>query len=255
MSIKVKNIEYGILNIKKVYSKFKIPTPIFRPQGFTLIELMVSIGIMMIMTAVLFSGYPESITRIGLANTAHKVSLLIREAQVRGSSIDSRSGLNVVSGYGVYVNSAVTNSLILFSDFIDSASVARIPLGNGLYDQNPIDEKDSLLKLLQNFYISNLCVKNSSGLYCNFIHSPSNTDPVVTQTAINNLTISFNRPNPRPNIYINDLKTANYDEACIEIRSPQSPKVPLEPIAGYVRAIKIANTGFITTSVRSCTSL
>ncbi len=225
-------------------------------KGFTLIELMVCIGVMMIMTTLLFSSYPDSMVRIGLANTSHKISILVREAQVRGSSVDSRSGmnnLNVVSGYGVYVNSLATTSLILFADFAGTTQqVNHIYVGNGLYDQNPVDEKDSTLNLLQSFYISNICVKNSVDLYCNSGHV--NPLPTVnTTTHIDNLTISFIRPNPRPNIYINNV-ISSYDEACIEIRSPKSPVVPKEPLAGHVRAIKVSNTGFITTSVKSCTA-
>lgn len=203
--------------------------------GFTLIELMVSIGIMSILTTILFSNYPDSITRVGLANTSHKIAILIREAQVRGSSIDSRSGVNVISGYGVYASSTMTTSLIFFSDFPNNVTQANgIYLGDGLYANN---EMVSTLKLLQDFYISNLCVKTGGVQSC-----ISNS----TNNIVNNLTVSFNRPNPRPNIYINNTNLMSYDEACIEIKSPKMAQ------AGYMRSIKVSNTGYITTSIIGC---
>lgn len=205
-------------------------------RGFTLIELMVTIGIMGILTAILFSSYPDSIVRIGLSNTNHKIALLIREAQVRGSSVDSRTGLNVVSGYGVFASSTATTSLILFSDFVGATQLNGIFLGDGLYNKTPVDEKISTLNLLQNFKISNLCVKTGGVQSC-------------IANGLNNLTVSFTRPNPRPHIYINNIKTTDYDEACIEISSPKAP------LFGHVRAIKVYNTGFIETLIKSCTAL
>lgn len=204
-------------------------------RGFTLIELMVSIGVMSILTTILFSNYPDSMVRIGLANTTHKISLLIREAQVRGSAIDSRSSLNIVSGYGVYVSNSDIYNLTLFSDFASGGTVVNgISLGDGLYNKTPTDEMISSLKLLQKFYISNLCVKTGGVQSC-FLNP---TD---------NLIISFTRPNPRPNIYINNNISTDYDEACIEIKSPKAP------LAGHIRSIKIYNTGFITTLINPCT--
>lgn len=230
------NFKSRILNW--IRSTFYLLPTTFHVKGFTLIELMISIAIMAIMTTVLFANYPDSMVRIGLSNTNHKIALLVREAQVRGSAVDSRSNLNTVSGYGVYVNMVDTTNLVLFTDFANnSTSTIGIALGNGLYD---INEMISKLTLLQNFYISNLCVKTAEVQSCT-------TSPV---NSVNNLTISFTRPNPRPHIYINNppgTDVTDYDEACIEISSPKAP------LAGHIRSIKIYNTGFITTLINPCT--
>lgn len=211
------------------YKKYK--------KGFTLIELTIAMAIMAIMTTVMFSNYPESITRLELANTSHKIALLVREAQVRGSAIDSKS--NLVSGYGVYANITSENSVKLFSDFSAGGTTdvnTGIRLGDGVYDNVP-DEVVSTLKISDKFKVAKLCIKKSTITTCSDI-----------DTSLVNLTISFTRPNPRPDIYKNnDELDSDYDEACIELQTINNPGLP-----GHTRSVKVFNTGFITTLNSRC---
>ena len=204
--------------------------------GFTLIELLVSLAIILILTVILLNQYPETSVRLTLANTAHTTSLLLREAQVRGSAIDSAN--SSLGGYGVYITLSSPDQLVLFGDTVDS-SVPKpygIPVGNGLYESgSPINETKSITTLPSRYVISKLCVGSGFPYACNSANSP----------VVSALTISFTRPDPTPSIYVNNTGTS-YIAACIELRSPQAP------LSGHVRNVQIFSSGMIRTDLGKC---
>ncbi|MDB5260610.1 MAG: hypothetical protein JWN37_841 [Candidatus Nomurabacteria bacterium] len=198
---------------------------------------------MAILTAILMSGYPETSTRITLANNTHSLALLVREAQIRGSAIDSGNitlnSESPIGGYGVFIQLSTPNKLILFKDVIDS-NVPKpygLSIGNGLYENgNPIDETKSITTLSKSFTIYKLCVGNGFPFTCNSANTP----------VINSLTISFTRPDPEPHIYINNNSGVNYSAACIELRSPYAPR------SGHIRSVQVFNSGMIRTQIGKC---
>ena len=210
-------------------------------RGFTLIELTVSITIMIIMTGVLLANYPESAIRITLVNTVHKVALLVREAQVRGSAIDSSN--SSLGGYGIYVDLATPGQIVLFGDSVTgtggSESVYGLPIGDGLYETSPVNELKSLTTFPSRYVVQKVCVGQAFPFICNAYGVPST--PSITS-----LTISFTRPNPQPNIYINGSKATNYSAGCIELWSPHAPLI------GHIRAIEVYNSGMIRTTLTGC---
>ncbi len=216
-----------------------------RVRGFTIIELSVSLAIMGMMMVILLYNYPDTAIRMSLANISHTTSLLIREAQVRGSAIDSgNTNLDVdspIGGYGVYASLIDPGHLILFSDFVDvggAISNYQIPVGDGLYQHIGLDETSSITTFPNGYIIAKLCIWDipKSKFVCNGEYS----EP------IQNLTISFMRPNPEPNIYINDSKATNFSAGCIELYSPHAPN------PGHIRSVEIFNSGMIRTEVDTC---
>ncbi|MSR71521.1 MAG: type II secretion system protein [Candidatus Taylorbacteria bacterium] len=213
--------------------------------GFTLIELTISLAIMGMMMGVLLSSYPETAIRLTLVNVSHTTSLLLREAQVRGSAIDSgNTALTEESpygGYGVYVETNNQNNIILFNDFVDPNSPKPLGLavGDGLYQKvAPLNETNRTVLFPSGYFVSKICVSNDLPFVfkCNNLSSPT----------INNLTVSFTRPNPQPDIYINNSSAVNFSAACIEVRSQRAPAT------GHVRAIQVFNSGMIRTQTGHC---
>jgi hypothetical protein len=204
-------------------------------RGFTLIELMVSMAIMMTMTGILFIRYPETIKRLTLANLTYTVALLIREAQVRGSAIDSEN--SSIGGYGVYFSLANPNKAILFGDSVDgTVSPYEIVIGNGLYDTLPVNEAKTITTLPAGFSVSRLCVGTGFPFSCN-----SNNIPPITT-----LTISLTRPDPKFNLYINDSKSILFSAGCVELQSPLGASL------GHIRSVQIFNSGIIRTTNTKC---
>ena len=207
------------------------------PRGFTLVELMISLGIIVLLTAVLLADYPETATRLSLVNTSQSVALLVREAQVRGSAIDSVNG--AYGGYGVYASLDQTGQVVLFGDTVDSAaSVGHdLPIGDGLFETSPVDETNSTLVFPRGYLITKLCTGAGYPFTCNASSTPE----------IQNLTISFIRPNPQAHIYINgNATTTQAAGGCIEIHSPRAPR------AGHIRSVQIYESGMIRTVLGGC---
>lgn len=198
-------------------------------KGFTLIELVMCISIMVLMSSVMFYDYPDSNVRINLANLTSRISLLLREAQIRGSAVDSGT-LSVISGYGLYFDKVTNPSqVVLFNDFADSHMVNGIMVGDEAY--NPATEINTTINFASGFKIKQLCTGNGF--------------PTVASDCINDtLTVSFTRPSPSAHFY----PATNFTKsgACIELVSPRAPK------AGHTRSVQVFNSGRIITSNNGC---
>lgn len=207
----------------------------FTLRAFTLIELLVSVSIMGVILGITLSGGPQALIRLSLSDTAYATELYIREAQLQGSAINSLN--DTYGGAGVYFDLASTTKVSKFRDRVDLSIKHSIGIGNGLYDQSPIDELDVRQILMAKHRIAKLCVKSGVGA---FICNDANVPPVT------NLTISFTRPSQNTQIYINNSTTTNYTAACIQIDSIKAP----DP--GYVRSILVYRSGMITKRLNSC---
>lgn len=218
-------------------------------RGFTLVELMVALFIMSVSTALLLANYPDSTVRIELLNNVHKFALLIREAQIRGSAVDSAN--ESIGGYGVFIDSATSSQAVLFADGVGDKSLKNssgFTIGNGIYDQNATDTLKSTLKLKEGFTFKKLCVASSTatgpvstkGYLCREITNGDNSSKIKT------LTISFIRPSQTAHIYVNGSTLEDFSEACIQIYSLKTPT------AGHVRSIQVYHAGVITTTATAC---
>lgn len=206
-------------------------------RGFTLVELSISLAVIATLTFMLLSQYPDTSTRLTLVNASHTTSLLIREAQVRGSAIDSAN--SSLGGYGVYAALASPSKLILFGDTVD-ASIPKpygVSVGNGIFENgSPINETKSVTTFPARYIIHKLCVGAGYPFTCNASSTPQ----------ITSLTISFTRPNPTPTIYINNATSTSASAACIELISPRYP------LSGHVRNVQVFNSGMIRNDIGTC---
>ena len=205
-------------------------------RGFTLVELMVSIGIMAIVLGISISGAPSAIMRLALSDNTYQTELLIREAQLQGSAINSVN--DTYGGTGVYFNLATSSQVIKFRDRVVIANPPKaIGIGNGLYDSASPDEKNATILMTNRNRISKLCVTSGiSPLTC----YDNSVSPLKT------LTISFNRPKQTAHIYLDDVTSIDYTLACIQFDSLRAPD------KGYVRSILVYKSGMITKKISTC---
>ena len=208
-------------------------------KGFTLIELIVSMAVMAIILGITLSGGPQSIAMISLADNTYQTELLLREAQLKGSSVNSLN--NMYGGAGLYFNRSTSTTVIKFKDRAIVDPNRAINIGDGLYTTNPFEEKDFTFMLTNRNYIGKLCVATTSPsvFYCNSENNP-------TIPTINTLAVSFNRPKQLANIYINNSTTTNFAAACIQFDSPRSPA------NGYVKSLYVYKSGMITKKLSTC---
>lgn len=172
-----------------------------RNQGFTFVELLVVMGLVVVLISVVVSQNRTGAARIMFDDIAYRVALSVRQAQSYGISAreygevggGSRSFCN---GYGLHFDLAAPTRYAIFSDpGIVSATFICAGVG-GEYDVgDPILET---FLLRGGVRLTEVCYWNSVGTkLCN---------PGITS-----LDIAFSRPNPEP-IIAGDVSNR---QACI----------------------------------------
>ena len=187
-------------------------------KGFTLVELLVVVSIMLIITSTLLLQQQKFNSATLMRTLAYNIALSIRQAQVYGTSVvgTNQSGATTfAAGYGIYFSSTV--DYLLFADFNN----------NGRYNSGNEEHKKTFT-LGSGYTISNFCaVVTPSSYYCK---------SGGTGTNITSIAISFKRPNPDAQLVeLTDVSTA-VSSAYIQLKSP----------GGDTRAISVTTTGQIS---------
>ena len=130
-------------------------------KGFTLVELLVVTGIIVIFTAMILPNYRLGDDQLAIQRSAHKLSQDIRRAQEFAISVKEFNG-SLPSGYGIYFNLNQPDRYVIFADLND----------DGLY--SGLNEKTEEAILEGNVRIDSF-------------------EPVTTETS---LTIFFAPPDP-----------------------------------------------------------
>ena len=148
-----------------------------KEKGFTILELIVSVGIFALMTALLVAKYGNFNNGILLTNLAYDVALTIRNAQSYGLNVKSasRDSDDFNRPFGVHFERGDTK-FVFFADELDDG------VYNGLYDEG---EEISISTIKNGGYISDLCTFSGKG----------NSDD-CTSSSNNVVDITFKRPDP-----------------------------------------------------------
>lgn len=85
------------------------------PRGFTLVEMMVVLAIIVIVTVIALLGQSSFNRSLVLTETAYTIAFSIRQAQFLGISGRTTAGVSD-AGYGVYFENNQTGSYRLFAD-------------------------------------------------------------------------------------------------------------------------------------------
>ncbi|TSC71255.1 MAG: Protein containing Prepilin-type cleavage/methylation, N-terminal domain [Parcubacteria group bacterium Gr01-1014_49] len=203
--------------------------------GFTLIELMVVLAIIVTITTITLSSQSSFNKSIILANTAYDVALTLRSAEIYGLSGRAVGGTSV-AGYGLHFQKAVPGSFMLFADTSPApnasnchglpaggASAPDAKPGNCTYDTG---EKVMDYNLGNGITVSDFCAYSFGAWACAYAQGGGLTE----------LDIVFSRPNPEPFINVNGTR------ACIALSSPQ----------GGARFVSVGASGEITADASSC---
>lgn len=155
-----------------------IPT---KSTGFTLIEMMISVGIFVVISGVVLANYNGFNSKVLLSNLAYDLALTIRQAQTFGISVRQGVGGSFANAYGVYIEeddtSGVTTTFHFFYD-TDADNTYDVPAPGTCSG-----ECQKRFALTRGNRISQICVDTGS-LVC----SPS--------ASVKSLTMMFKRPNP-----------------------------------------------------------
>ncbi len=212
--------------IKKYFSKKNL-NEVQKGAGFTLVEMMVVVAIVIVMTSILLLKQSKFSSDILVTNAAYEVALSIREAQVYGiSSKQTSTNLNV--GYGIYLDNSSTNSFTIYSDGgYSSSNTYNYTFNYGDTGESYVSIENP--QLTQGQTIKKICVASTmNNISC------SDTDSTLTK-----LNIGFIKPNPEALIYKNGTTgTSNrLNEAFIVVASVLGDKC---------RVVRITSIGQIS---------
>ena len=88
-----------------------------KQRGFSLIELMVAVGILTLINTMIFASYPEFSQKMALKRTSEEVALIARQAQAYALGIKRPvSSGDDYYGFGIHFDKSDSKSLILFAD-------------------------------------------------------------------------------------------------------------------------------------------
>ena len=179
----------------------------YRPQtdkGFSMIELVVTVGILIVITTVVLVNHRAFGGNVLLGALAYDVGLSIRQAQVFGLSVREcgvgTGEFNI--GYGVHFDK---NDMTSYRIFADRDKSKTFDAGN--------DGTEEVCNIGRGFSIVRICATPGS-----FNELCSDTDNIST------LDITFIRPDPDALIRINGDANSVYQRARIVVQSPQGDK-------------------------------
>jgi len=184
-------------------------------RGFSLIELLVSVGILAFISSVILANHSRFNSQLLLGNLAYDVALSVRQAQVFGLSVrEFKSSTTFDTGYGVHITSSDPNTYIIFADTNK----------NGVYDSGSDGIADTF-SVRRGFAISDICA------------TLTGVSEICNSTGgVDSIDIVFLRPEPDANIYINGTNATRYSQGRIEVSSP----------SGTTRSVDVESTGQIS---------
>ncbi len=209
-----------------------------KESGFTLIDVMVTMALFALISSILLANYPDSATKVELANAVSDMQGVARDSQLKAGGIET-SG-DTAAGYGLYFDAASTTKFVQFKDMQigSSTDLSGSLIGDSIF--NAATEISKIVKIPEGFYLRNICV--GDGTARPFATSSCSR----TNSALGTVTVSYARSTTQPIIYINNATSTRYAATCIEFASKNSIAV------GKVRNMIISQSGFSTTALGAC---
>jgi prepilin-type N-terminal cleavage/methylation domain-containing protein len=141
-------------------------------RGFTLIEMVVVLGIIAVVTTITLTSQQTFDRSLLLTDTAYRVALSIRQMQTYGLSSRVASGLTNV-GYGFHAANQTRTGFTLFADTVNGGSVGSnclvgvsgspdFKIGDCVYQNT--DQLVETYAFSRGFKIADICGKDSSGV-------------------------------------------------------------------------------------------
>lgn len=187
-------------------------------RGFTLVEVLISISIVVVMMSVVLYNYGSFTDRLALSSAGQEIAVTIRQAQTYGLSVKelASSPGTFDSAYGTFFSLAEPDSYYLFADVGNPANKI-FGIGNGCGgDATECVQKFTLRNGVR---ISRICSVPAVG------------SPVCApaSNSFNQMNITFLRPNPDATIRLssNGVFYADPSTSQIVLTSPQGQELTI----------------------------
>ncbi len=170
-------------------------------RGFTLMELLVTCGILVVVSAIVLVNNGKFGGQVLLDNLAYDIALSVRQAQTYGISTLRHGEDTFSAAYGIHMQRSASSQYVTFADVVV----------NGVYDPN-LNELVSTTALQSGYFISSIC-------------APAGAD-IASCTGLDSVDITFKRPDPDAWISTNGISCNADPSTCaasvrIVIQSPR----------------------------------
>ncbi len=212
--------------------------------GITLVELLVSIFIIMTITAVVVYNHRAFTDNLEITNLAFDIALHIRESQVEGIAVRPGPTEQFQNAFGVYFfigNGGNSSAFIRFVDLNDGGLGDPDGLYNGGFDYCAGSEEClNQIDIGRGNRISHICWKDNNGDFrCRRPH------PTAPSSPPKGVSITFLRPKPDATIkFLNNGGQLCGDEECDD--SKREAVVCLESPLGKKKSVHVLPTGQIS---------
>lgn len=190
-------------------------------RGFTIIEMLITMGVFALISSMVLANYPRFSERLTLEQTAQKIALSFREAKIISLTVkEFEIGTGIFPGYGVHFDASGSGDdkrYLIFSD-LDA---------NKKYAESDDGEKD-IFEIQSSAFISGACFGEENNESLSQCES-------YNQTKI--LDVVFTRPRPSIDFYDGDRS---------QWRNEQNVSIFIVNPEGDVKTIIIWKTGQIT---------
>lgn len=200
--------------------------------GFSLLELIVVIGIFVVLTSTLLFNYNKFGNRLTIDILAHQIAGWVRDAQVSAMSVRlDRVGSGKYPGYGVHFDATPSDAFIYFADVCHPDKQYNPQTGDCAA---AFPELEKEIKILQRNRVERICG-----------YLPSNPGGVQGQCPPNHnellgVDVVFTRPNPDANII------GKYGAASTATTTYASVNISIVSTIEYRRMISMWTTGQIS---------
>src|SRR3989338_5083069 len=186
--------------------------------GFTLIELVVVMGIIGVVSAVTLANNTRFGGSVLLQNLAYDIALSIRQAQVYGISVRSYGEGNFAAYYGMHFDINDATRYKLFADVS----------GTGIYDPGK-NVSPSPYVIGRGYYIDGLC-------------APAGAD-FLSCTRVDQLDVVFRRPEPDARI-----TAGSGGQTCIQnpTQCRENARIIIKSPRGDTMSVLVEGTGQIS---------
>lgn len=204
-------------------------------KGFTIVEMLIVIGIFGVLTAVVVFQYGNFNSQTILTNMAYEVALTARQAQVYALGVRGREGDdNFDNRYGVYFDLDADPDGERFIFFIDTATPDSICNGateGTCFSCETGSECLESYQFLRDIRLDSLCIATDN--------DPVNSEGECSGETVNSMVVTFERPNPDAIIYSDEVDPSDLDDV-------NSAAIFVTNQYNNLRAIVIKNTGQIS---------
>ncbi len=149
-------------------------------RGFSVLELMVAIGIFVLLTTITISGYTGLNNRVNVDTLAHNIGQWVRDAQISAMSVRRSQVTGVFpAGYGLHFETGANNNqFIYFRDMDPDGPGPGLP--DKIYTMGIDGAPEQTITLLQGYTISSIVPSSGSTSWVDIVFTRPEPDAVIT---------------------------------------------------------------------------